>query len=86
MPDGKRNPVAFIIDEMKNSGATSIIPHASYRFVMGLIDQLPISWQKQDREGLIKKVREGCEMAAGSSKLKRGRMKGIKGYVYHIPN
>lgn len=79
-----RNTINFIIEKHRATGATTIIPYNSVRFVSDFIGELPERWEAYNREQLIKAVRETCELGVTKGKLKRKREKDIKGYVYHI--
>lgn len=79
-----RNTINFIIDKYKAAGATAIIPYSSVRFISDFMGELPERWETYDREGLIKAVREACELGVTKGRLKRKRVKDIKGYVYII--
>lgn len=81
-----RNTINFIIDKYRAAGATNIIPSGSVRFISDFLSELPERWETYDREGLIKAVRETCELGVTKGKLKRQRSKGVKGYVYVIVN
>lgn len=79
-----RNTINFIIDKYKAAGANTIIPYSSVRFISDFISELPERWEAYDRERLIKAVREACELGVTKGRLKRKRVKDIKGYVYII--
>lgn len=79
-----RNVTQYLIEEFKKEGVETIIPNGSVRFITARLDSLPTSWSGLGRDALLKKVREACELGASGSKLKRRRMKDVKGYVYDI--
>ncbi len=79
-----RNVTQYLIQAFKNNGVETIQPNASVRFVTSLIDELPRSWHGLGRDELVKKIRETCELGASGGKLKRRRVKDVKGYVYDI--
>lgn len=79
-----RSPSQFLIDKFKEAGHSVIYPNGCVRFVKPLLSHMPDDWQNLNREQLIKKIREHCEVSAATGKLKRKRDKEVSGYVYHI--
>jgi hypothetical protein len=79
-----RNTPSYLIEQFKAQGIERIVPNSTIRFVNSHLSVLPASWQNLDRECLLKRVREACELGVSSGLLKRQRDKTIPGYIYQI--
>lgn len=77
-------PSKLLISKHKEANYDGIHPASCIRFLKTFLEHMPDDWQNLDRDKLIKKVREYCELNAATGALKRVRMKGLTGYVYMI--